>query len=189
MTARLTASACVMAVALFAQAAGPLRVAPGLQASRLIYAPRPEYPKLARQMRISGRVRLAALIGRDGTVQELRLISGHPLLVPPAMNAVKRWRYRPARQYGRPVEVFTTIDIHFTLDSAPSRGAGTRAGVPSGSVPTHRDALPVRIRAPQSPASAVRSPLSKSRLVVPRPGAPLHFVKDSFAMRKIEPRF
>jgi periplasmic protein TonB len=119
MTARLTASAWVMAAALFAQAAEPLRVAPDGQESRLIYAPRPEYPKLARQMRISGRVRLAALIGRDGTVQELRLIGGHPLLVPAAMNAVKRWRYRPAFRYGRPIEVLTTIDVHFTLDSAP----------------------------------------------------------------------
>jgi protein TonB len=76
----------------------------------------PVYPPLARQTRISGTVRLHALIAKDGTVQQLEVMSGHPLLVQAALDAVKQWRYRPTLLNGEPVEVDTTIDVIFTLN-------------------------------------------------------------------------
>jgi len=65
-----------------------------VQKAKLVEQPAPVYPPLARQARISGVVRLSVIIGRDGTVQDLTLLSGHPLLVPAAMDAVKQWVYQ-----------------------------------------------------------------------------------------------
>ena len=87
-----------------------------VQAAMLINRVTPVYPPLARQTRISGTVRLHALIAKDGTVQQLEVMSGHPLLVQAALDAVKQWRYRPTLLNGEPVEVDTTIDVIFTLN-------------------------------------------------------------------------
>ena len=75
----------------------------------------PMYPPLARQTRISGTVRLHAIIGKDGTVQQLTVESGHPLLVQSALDAVKQWRYQPTLLNGEPVDVDTEIDVIFSL--------------------------------------------------------------------------
>lgn len=75
----------------------------------------PAYPELARQMRIEGTVRLRAVIGRDGTVKELEVLSGHPMLAKAAVAAVREWRYRPTLLRGEPVEVETFITVIFTL--------------------------------------------------------------------------
>jgi protein TonB len=80
-----------------------------------LYEPRPEYPQIARQARVSGVVHLEALIGTDGTVRGLQLASGHPLLVQAAMEAVRRWRYTPTLLNGDPIEVVMLIDVSFTL--------------------------------------------------------------------------
>jgi len=77
----------------------------------------PEYPLLARQARIGGVARLKAVIGRDGTVQDLSLLSGQPLLVEAAMDAVKKWVYKPTYLNGVPVEVLTEVDVNFQLAS------------------------------------------------------------------------
>jgi len=58
---------------------------------------------------------LAAIIGKDGTIQNLHVISGHPLLSQAALDAVKQWRYKPYVLNGEPVEVDTTIQVNFTL--------------------------------------------------------------------------
>ena len=60
-------------------------------------------------------VRLNAIIGKDGTIQNLQVASGHPLLVPSALEAVKQWVYKPTLLNGEPVEVITQIDVNFTL--------------------------------------------------------------------------
>jgi periplasmic protein TonB len=70
---------------------------------------------LAKQARIQGTVRFNAVIGRDGTIQNLTLASGHPLLVPAATEAVRQWVYQPTLLNGEPVEVVTQIDVNFTL--------------------------------------------------------------------------
>ena len=90
-------------------------VQPGIQRGRLIYSVRAIYPKLAREAHIQGTVRLEARIDDTGTVESLRLISSHPLLVKAAFDAVKQWRYRPAVCDGKPVSVVTTIEVTFRL--------------------------------------------------------------------------
>jgi protein TonB len=97
--------------------AGPQRIRVGgnVQQAKLVRQPRPVYPPLAKQARIQGVVKLNAIISRDGTIQNLSVISGHPLLVPSAMDAVKQWVYQPTQLNGEPVEVVTQIDVNFTL--------------------------------------------------------------------------
>ena len=92
-----------------------IRVGGNVQKARLIRQPKPMYPPLARQARIQGTVRLEAIIAKDGTIQQLRVVTGHPLLVQAALSAVRRWRYQATVLNGVPVEVATTIDVHFTL--------------------------------------------------------------------------
>jgi len=75
----------------------------------------PEYPETAKKAHIQGQVVLRAIIGKDGDVESLQIISGHPQLVPAAIDAVKQWKYRPYLQEGKPVEVETEIDVNFTL--------------------------------------------------------------------------
>ena len=92
-----------------------IRVGGNVQAAKLVRQPKPLYPPLAKQARIQGTVRFNAVIGRDGTIQNLTLVSGHPLLVPSAQEAVRQWVYQPTLLNGEPVEVVTTIDVNFTL--------------------------------------------------------------------------
>ena len=98
-------------------AAAPRRVRVGgqVESAKLIFAPKPEYPPLAKMARIQGVVRLDAIISKDGTIQDLKVISGHPLLVRAALDAVQRWRYQPTLLNGEAVEVATEIDVNFTL--------------------------------------------------------------------------
>jgi len=86
-----------------------------VQQAKLIRQPKPIYPPLAKQARISGVVRLNAIIGKDGTIQNLTVASGHPLLIPAALEAVKQWVYQPTLLNGEAVEVVTQIDVNFTL--------------------------------------------------------------------------
>jgi len=99
------------------KALAPQRIQVGgnVQQAKLIKMVRPTYPPLARQARIQGTVRFTAIIGVDGTIQNLTLVSGHPLLVPAAQEAVKQWIYQPTLLNGEPVEVVTQIDVNFTL--------------------------------------------------------------------------
>jgi len=92
-----------------------IKVGGNVQQAMLISQPRPTYPPLAKQARIQGVVELNAVIGKDGTVQNLSVVKGHPLLVNAALEAVKQWRYKPTLLNGEPVEVQTTIDVNFTL--------------------------------------------------------------------------
>jgi len=95
----------------------PQRIPVGgnVQQAKLVSQPKPVYPPLARQARIQGTVRFTAIIGVDGHIQNLTLVTGHPLLVPSAQEAVKQWVYQPTLLNGEPVEVVTQIDVNFTL--------------------------------------------------------------------------
>ena len=95
----------------------PKRVTVGgnVQAARLVNRVQPIYPPLARQTRISGTVKLHAIIGKNGAVEQLQVVSGHPLLVQSALDAVRQWRYQPTLLNGDPVEVDTEIDVIFSL--------------------------------------------------------------------------
>ena len=92
-----------------------VRVSSGVAQGLLIHEVRPQYPSPARSARIQGAVVLQATISKDGTIQNLHLISGHPLLVRAAFEAVRQWRYRPYLLNNEPVEVDTTIQVNFTL--------------------------------------------------------------------------
>jgi protein TonB len=95
----------------------PKRVAIGgdVLEGKLIKKPLPVYPPIARQARISGTVQLIGIIAKDGTIQQLRVVSGNPLLVPAALDAVRQWIYRPTLLNGQAVEVIAPIDVTFTL--------------------------------------------------------------------------
>jgi periplasmic protein TonB len=97
------------------QAPTRIRVGGQVESAKLIFHPTPEYPPLAKMARIQGVVRLEAIISKDGTIQDLKVISGHPLLVRSALDAVQRWRYQPTLLNGEAVEVATEIDVNFTL--------------------------------------------------------------------------
>jgi len=99
------------------QATTPKRIRVGgqVESAKGIFQPSPEYPPLAKMARIQGMVRLEAIISRDGTIQDLKVLSGHPLLVKAALEAVQRWRYQPTLLNGEPVEVITEVDVNFTL--------------------------------------------------------------------------
>src|SRR6266404_4451205 len=92
-----------------------VRVSQGVTAGLVIHKVQPNYPPLAKTARVQGTVQLAAIIGKDGTIQNLHVISGHPLLTQAALDAVKQWRYKPYVLNGEPVEVDTTIQVNFTL--------------------------------------------------------------------------
>ncbi|MBI2816317.1 MAG: energy transducer TonB [Acidobacteria bacterium] len=92
-----------------------IRVGGPPTAAKLIKEIKPMYPPLARQARIQGTVRLEGVIGPDGTVQDLKVLLGHPLLREGAIRAVKQWRYQPVLLNGVPVAVITTMDVRFSL--------------------------------------------------------------------------
>jgi protein TonB len=92
-----------------------IEVSTEVQQGKLLVAIPPEYPPLARQARIQGTVRLEAVVATDGTLSQLNVLDGHPLLISAAIEAVTKWRYRPTLLNGTPVEVHTRIDVTFRL--------------------------------------------------------------------------
>ncbi len=92
-----------------------VRVSQGVSTGLLIKKVTPNYPPLARQARIQGQVILQAEISKEGTIQNLQLISGHAMLAPAAIEAVKQWRYKPYLLNGEPVAVETQVVVNFSL--------------------------------------------------------------------------
>jgi protein TonB len=92
-----------------------VRVSQGVSQGLLVKRVQPNYPPLARQARIQGTVVLHAVISKDGSIENLTLVSGHPMLAPAAIDAVKQWRYKPYLLNGEPVEVDTEVQVNFTL--------------------------------------------------------------------------
>jgi protein TonB len=92
-----------------------VRVSSGVSTGMLVRKVPPTYPPLARQARIQGTVLLQATISKEGAIENLQLISGHPMLAPAAIEAVKQWKYKPYLLNGEPVEVETQVQVNFTL--------------------------------------------------------------------------
>ncbi|MFB3776255.1 MAG: TonB family protein [Bryobacteraceae bacterium] len=92
-----------------------VRVGGKVQAPAPLHTPPPEYPVLARQARVSGKVFLEAIIAADGRVRSLRLIQGHALLAGAAMTAVRSWRYTPPTLNGEPIEILMHVEVNFEL--------------------------------------------------------------------------
>jgi len=92
-----------------------VRVSSGVVTGMLINKVEPPYPVIARSARVQGEVVLTAVISKEGTIQNLQVVSGHPLLIKAAMEAVQQWRYRPYFVSGEPVEVETNVIVTFRL--------------------------------------------------------------------------
>ncbi len=92
-----------------------LRISQGVSKGLLAFRVEPTYPPLARAARIQGTVILTAIIDKDGTIQNLQVVSGHPMLTPAAIDAVKQWRYKPYVLSGQPIPVETTVTVTFSL--------------------------------------------------------------------------
>jgi protein TonB len=92
-----------------------LRVSQGVMERNLTHKVDPTYPEEAKAAHIEGDVILGASVDREGKVSQLKFLSGHPLLVEPAMSAVKQWKYKPFLLNGQPVEVETTIKVQFQM--------------------------------------------------------------------------
>jgi periplasmic protein TonB len=90
---------------------------PHINPALLTHRVEPVFPALARQIRKSGRVELRAVIAADGTIQSLEVMSGDPIFLPSAIEAVRQWRYKPTLLNGQPVEVDTFITVIYTLNS------------------------------------------------------------------------
>src|ERR1700723_1434189 len=97
------------------KAKGPVRVGGNVIAATLLRQVQPIYPPIAKTAHISGTVVLHAIISKDGVIEKLEYVSGPPLLMKNAMDAVNQWRYRPTLLNGEPVEVDTTVSVVFTL--------------------------------------------------------------------------
>jgi protein TonB len=95
-----------------------IRVSQGVTQGLLVHKVEPLYPKIALAARITGVVQLHAIIGKDGNIKELQAISGPPLLIPSAIDAVKQWHYRPYLLNGEAVEVETSVTVTFQLSGA-----------------------------------------------------------------------
>jgi protein TonB len=114
----ITATSSLAAVPKFVPAIPQrVRISAGVTKGLLIHRVEPTYPTLARSARVQGDVVLSAVIDTNGQITNLQLVSGHPMLVPAAITAVKQWRYKPYLLNGQPVEVETTITVIFTLSS------------------------------------------------------------------------
>ena len=92
-----------------------VRISQGVTRGLLVQKVEPQYPTLARAARVQGDVVLSAVIDTNGQITNLQLVSGHPMLVPAAIAAVKQWRYKPTQLNGEPVPVVTTITVNFAF--------------------------------------------------------------------------
>jgi len=92
-----------------------IRVGGNVQQAKLLHQAMPVYPKIAKDAHVEGTVVLHAIIAKDGSVKQLNYVSGPPLLMKSAMDAVQQWVYEPTKLAGEPVEVDTTITVIFTL--------------------------------------------------------------------------
>jgi len=142
MARRLPASlllliACVSFAAAQVKQPQRIRVSAGVEAGLLEAKVDPVYPPLARQARIQGTVVLKVTISKTGEVEHVDLDSGHPMLAPAAIEAVKQWKYKPFLLNGNPLVVETTVEVNFTLaDHPPAQGvAGDQpGGIPDGQI-------------------------------------------------------
>ena len=141
---------------------GRVRVSSDIMQGLLVKKVRPEYQGDAKH--IQGTVVLKAVIDKEGNISKLQLISGHPMLAPAAIEAVKQWKYRPYLLNGEPVEVETNVTVNFTLsDNPPAEGVvgdmpggipgGERGGIVSGIM--SGAPVPQRVRVPSGVMQAL----------------------------------
>jgi protein TonB len=96
-----------------------IRVGGNVQTAMLAKRVEPVYPQAAIQAGITGSVKLSVVLDKEGMVQQMQSQSGHPLLVPAAIEAVRQWEYKPTLLNGKPVEVATVVEVMFDLPAHP----------------------------------------------------------------------
>jgi TonB family protein len=131
-----------------------VRVSESIVQGLMIKKVAPVYPPLARQARIQGTVVLKVQISKSGDVVNLQLVSGHPMLAPSAIEAVKQWKYKPYLLNGDPVEVETTVTVNFSLaDKPPAEGIAGDApgGIPPGEIGSINTSAPADTPHPSTP--------------------------------------
>jgi TonB family protein len=114
----------------------------------------PVYPPLARQAGIQGMVLLKVQINKSGDIENIQLVSGHPMLAPAAIEAVKQWKYKPYLLNGEPVEVETEVTVNFTLADNPPAEGGDSGVIPSAQG-NPQVGVPQRVRVPQGVMSGL----------------------------------
>jgi TonB family protein len=119
-----------------------IRVGGNVQQAKMVHIVQPLYPPIAVEAHITGTVVLHAIVARDGTIEQLEFVSGPPLLLKAAMEAVKQWVYEPTTLNGRPVEVDTTISVVFTLGAGNIATPGTDNSVATSSPPQMQNSIP-----------------------------------------------
>ncbi len=110
---KLLALLCGLLVGGFAQAADVLHVTEAEGKKNAIEKPAPAYPIVARQLKLKGRVSVEATVTEDGTVSEVKTVAGNPILVKPALDAVKKWRFHPFEQQGKPAVAVVSLSFEF----------------------------------------------------------------------------
>jgi TonB family protein len=149
----------------FAPSPSSTHVGANAAAAQLIHQVAPAYPPLAKTAHISGTVVLDALIAKDGTIEQLQVVSGPPLLLKSAMDAVQQWEYRPTLVNGDPVRVDTTISVVYTLGEKNPNNAGG-SGSPSAAPGSSTDLPPTPTvdlsQDPQKDAAASQTPANAS---------------------------
>jgi len=138
---------CLVSTALSQEASQtPVQLPPESIANLLIRKVPPVYPPLARQARIQGTVVLNVIINKSGEVRDVQLYSGHPMLSPSAIQAVKQWKYQPYLQDGEPIEVQTTVQVNFKLADNPAAkniAGDAPGGLPPGAIGSVRQRVRV----------------------------------------------
>jgi TonB family protein len=104
---------------------------PNVTVGALIKRVEPVYPQLAKTAQVAGSVVLQCVIGKDGTIEEVRYVSGPPLLMPSAMDAVRQWQYKPTLREGKPVEVHTTFTVIYMLNGQAGQTGGAAPAKPA----------------------------------------------------------
>ncbi len=137
---RLFMAALLLVIALTSLASAQvvaqrIRVADTIISQQIVTKVAPVYPPLARQARIQGQVVLKVQISKSGDVENLQLVSGHPILAPAAIEAVKQWKYKPFLLNGEPIGVETSVTVNFTLSDKPAAESNGTAGEIPGGIP------------------------------------------------------
>ena len=101
------------------QARKIIKIGGNVQSAKIVKRVQPVYPSEALKERIAGTVQLHVIVAKDGTIEQIEVISGHPLLLQAALDAVRQWTYQTTLLNGEPVEVDTTIDVVFSLSESP----------------------------------------------------------------------
>ncbi len=126
------ASVSILAPAPSLAQSRPVGVSAGVMAGQILTKVAPQYPAIAKAARVQGTVVLQAVISKQGTIEDLKVIDGPPLLQQAALDAVKRWTYKPYMLNGEPVEVATMVNVIFSLgETAPPQPASQQIAAPA----------------------------------------------------------